>query len=38
MCVLGGLCSGIHQVAGIRNRSLRPLVEALLGAPTRQAA
>jgi hypothetical protein len=33
MCVMAALCLVIHQVAGIRNRSLRPLVEALLGAP-----
>ncbi len=33
MCVMAALCLLIHQVAGIRNRSLRPLVEALLGRP-----
>jgi hypothetical protein len=33
MCVMAALCVLIHQIAGIRNRTLRPLVEAPLGVP-----
>jgi hypothetical protein len=33
MAVLAALCLCLHQVAGLRNRTLRPLVETLLGTP-----
>jgi hypothetical protein len=33
MAVLAALCLCLHQVAGLRNRTLHPLVETLFGAP-----
>jgi hypothetical protein len=33
MAIMAALCLVVHQVAGLRNRTLRPLVATLLGVP-----